>query len=129
MLQTGIVKTAQNIWNTQPLRNALKRLKLLLVESDVIVFANILDRLQQLRLQMFSALFLLSQNCAFEVQIVFLVEHFKESRVGTSINADFLEFVPEMIFDGLLFEGRSVDDHVVFTLQHETIQDEVLFFQ
>ncbi len=94
--------------------DALYLLELLLVERNIVVLCNILQGLEQIVFHMLFALLLLDDNSPFEVEIIFLLEDVKKRGVGTPVDSDFLEFVAEVVFDGLLFEGVSCDNHVVF---------------
>jgi len=96
------------------LRDALDLLELLLVERDVVVLCNVLQGLEQIVFHVLFALLLLDDNSPFEVEIVFLLEDVKKRGVGAPVDSYFLKFVAEVVFDGLLFEGVSCEDDVVF---------------
>ncbi len=108
------------------MRNTLCLLELLLVECDIVVSCDVLQRLKQVILNMFLALFLLNNDRSLEVQIVYFLEDVEQGWVGASINTDFLEFVPEMILDRLLLELASFQDDVVLPLEHKAVHNEIL---
>ncbi len=90
------------------MRNTLRLLELLLVECDIVVSCDVLQRLKQVILNMFLALLLLNNDRSLEVQIVYFLKDVEQGWIGASINTDFLEFVPEMVLDRLLLELTSL---------------------
>ena len=79
---------------------------LLLVKGDVVIPADLNDRVEQLILLMLPSLLLLHNDGPFNVQVVVLVlQDLKEGGVLPTIDPDLLELVPEVLFDRQLFEG------------------------
>ena len=124
-----IVKTWKDVWNTKTLWDALRRFKLLLVERDIVVFSNILKWCEQIILHVLLSLFLLDDNCSFDVQIVLFFQDVVKRRICSTINSDLLELVPEMILDRLFLEVVPFQDYVVLPFKDEAIDNEVLLFQ
>ena len=73
VLQVRVVKTRQDVADAQALRNTLRLLVLLLVERDVVVLRDVLQRLEKVTFEMPLSLFLLDDEHSLEVQIVFLL--------------------------------------------------------
>lgn len=73
-------------------------------------------------------LFLFHDDCSFHVQVVFFFQYIVKGWISTSINADLLEFIPEVVLDRLLFKRVALHYDVVFSLEHEAVEYEVFFF-
>ena len=67
VFQVSVIKRAQNIADTETLRNAFGLLVLSFVECDVVVAAYVLQRFKQVFFQEFAALFLLCYDRTLEV--------------------------------------------------------------
>ena len=70
---------------------------------------------------MFLSLFLLHYDCPFDVQVILFFQDVIEGRISAPINPDFLEFVSEMVFNWLLLEGLSLDNHIVFPFKNKAV--------
>ena len=80
-------------------------LELLFVECDVVVLCNVLKGIKKIILHVFLTLLLLDDDCSLEVQVIFFFEDVEKRWIGTSIDSNLLELVPEMVFNCLLFES------------------------
>ena len=78
---------------------------------------------------MLFTLFLLDHDRPLEIKVVLFFQHVEERWVRASINAYLLELVAEMVLDRLLFELLTLNDDVVLALEHEAVDDEVLFLE
>jgi hypothetical protein len=79
---------------------------LLLVEGDVVIPADLDDRVEELILLMLPSLLLLHNDGPLYIQVVVLVlQDLKEGGVLAAIDPDLLELVPEVLLDGQLFES------------------------
>ena len=72
-------------------------------------------------------LLLLDYDCSFDIQVIFFLKDIIQRWVCSSINADLLKFIPEMVLYRLFLEGVALHDDVIFPLKDETIEDEILF--
>ena len=70
---------------------------------------------------MFLSLFLFDNYRPFDIQVILFFQDVVQGRIGAPINANLLEFVSEMVFNWLLLEGLSLDDHIVFPFEHEAV--------
>lgn len=78
---------------------------------------------------MFFTLLLLNDDCALEVEIVFLFKDIEERWIGASIDTNLLELVSKVVLDWLLLEIVSLQYDVVLAFKHEAIYDEVLLLE
>ena len=129
ILEVGIVEAGEDVGNAETLRYALRLLELLLVEGDVVILGDVLQRLQQIVLQMLLALFLFNDDSSLEVEIVLLLQNVEERWICATVDANLLELIPEMILDRLLLKAVPLKDDVVLAFEHEAVDDEVLFFE
>lgn len=127
--EIGIIETAQDVAQAEALRNSLELLVLLLVEGNIIVLCNIANRREKIRLQVLLALFLLNNNCSFQIEIILFAEDIIQGWVLTSINSDLMKFVPEIILHGLLFECFSLKDDIVLSFEDDAAEDVILLLQ
>ena len=74
---------------------------------------------------MLFTLFLFDDDRSLVVHVVDLVKHVEKRWIVATIDADFLELVPEVILDWLLFKAVPFQDDIVFPLENETIEYEV----
>ena len=95
VFQVSVIERAQDIADTETLRNSLGLLVLSLVECDVVVAADVLQWFQQVFFQEFAALLLLCYDRPLEVQVVWFFQDVEQGGVSSAVNPDFLEFVPE----------------------------------
>ena len=93
------------------------------------MFSNILKWCEQIIFHVLLSLFLLDDNCSFDVQIVLFFQDVVKRRICSTINSDLLELVPEMILDRLFLEVVPFQDYVVLPFKDEAIDNEVLLFQ
>jgi len=108
------------------LRDTLSLSILLLVESNVVIPADLDNRVEQLILLMLPPLFLLHDDGPLDIQvIVFIFQDLKKGWVLPAINTDLLEFVSEVLLDRQFLEGRALQDNVVLTLEDEAVDNEV----
>ena len=59
-------------------------------------------------------LLLLDYDCPFDIQVIFFLKDIIQRWVCSSINADLLKFIPEMILDWLLLKSGSINDDIIF---------------
>ena len=111
------------------MRNTLRLFVLLLVKRDVIVFGDVLKWTQQIVSHVLLALFLFDNNRPFDVQVILFFQNIVEGRISAPINANLLKFVSKMVLNWLLFEGLTLDYHIVFPFQNKTVEDKVLLLQ
>ena len=82
------------------MRDTFRLSKLLLIESDVVVAADLNHRIQKLSLLMLSSLFLFHNDGPLNVKIIeFVLKDLKERRVLPTINSDSLELVSKVLLD------------------------------
>lgn len=129
IFQVRVVERTENVGDAQPLRNTLRLLILLLVESDVVVFGDILQRAQQIIPHVLLSLLLLHDDRSFDVQVIFFLQNVVEGRISTPIDANLLKLVPEVVLNRLLLESFTLDDHIILAFQHEAVQNEVLLLE
>lgn len=73
LLEVGIVEAAQNVRDTESLRYALGLAILLLIEGDIVVAADLNDRVQKFGTLMLASLLLLDDDSSLDVQVVVFV--------------------------------------------------------
>jgi hypothetical protein len=107
VFEVHVVEARQDVRHAQSLRNPFGLLELLFVKRDVVVLCDVLQRSEQVVAHMLFALFLFHHDCPLEIQVVFFLQDIKQRRVRATINTNFLELVPEMIFNRLLLKSVS----------------------
>ena len=129
IFKIGVIEAGEDVRDAEALRYALRLLELLFVEGDVVVLSDVLERLEQVVLQVLLTLLLFNDDRALKVQIVLFLQDVKERWIGATINTNLLELVPEMILDWLLLEAVPLEDDVVLTFEYEAVDDEVFLLK
>lgn len=129
LFQIGIVEAAEDITETESLWNSFQLLKLLLIEGDVVILSNVANRREQVLLQVFLSLFLLHNHRPFQVEVVFFAQDIVQRRILASVNADFMKFVPKVIFDWLLLESLSFKYNIILSFEHYATKNVVFLLQ
>lgn len=74
LFQIGIVEAAEDITETESLRNSFELLELLFIEGDIVILSNVANRREQVLLQVFLSLLLLHNHRPFQVKVIFFAQ-------------------------------------------------------